>query len=484
MTVTAPSTRLDETLSRVEAELARWHVPGLELAVVADGGTVFAGGFGGCGVDDPAPVAASTLFHHGSCGKAYTGLLATLLAEEGRLDLDEPVRRQVPELRLPDPFIADRVTVRDLLSHRSGLGRHDLAWIFNPSWSRAELIARMEHLPLTGDLRATWSYSNLGYALAGEVIGRVTGSSWEEQLRRRVFDVLGMRRSTNQVQDLIADADAARPHIVRDGTARRTLHRILDAAAPAGEVISCADDSLRWLHAQLGDGPLSADAVRSTQQPQMLLPPGVTPFPEFDFVGYGFGWISGTYRGRPLVWHNGGVDGFTTYTVLLPAQRIGLLASANVFPTDLPFATVLALADALICEVSEPSWFDRLHPDQAAKGDGAAAPAPPAPRSAAGPVAAPPPSHELAAYAGRFRHLGFGDLRVGVAEGELTARLGEFDVEARHRHYDTWDLHYDPLDVDLTMTFETGADGCVVGVSALLDDGSGPLRFGRVESEE
>ena len=176
MTVLTASSSIDEAVATATAELARWQVPGLELAVVHGNDVLFAGGLGIRGVEEPEPVAASTLFHHGSCGKAYTGLLAALLAEDGLLDLDAPVRRYIPELRLVDEVVAARVTTRDLLGHRSGLGRHDLAWIMNPGWTVTDVLDRLQHVSMVGDLRAQWSYSNFGYALTGLAVSRATGS--------------------------------------------------------------------------------------------------------------------------------------------------------------------------------------------------------------------------------------------------------------------------------------------------------------------
>src|SRR4051794_17522198 len=153
MTVTDVADGIAPAVDDIAGALDPWHVPGLELAAVRDGAVVHAGGIGLRDAATGAPATGRTLFHHGSCGKAVTALLAALVAEEGLLALDAPVRRYVPELRLSDPVVADRVTTRDLLSHRSGIGRHDLAWIFNPTWSREELIRRLEHLPFDSEFR-------------------------------------------------------------------------------------------------------------------------------------------------------------------------------------------------------------------------------------------------------------------------------------------------------------------------------------------
>jgi CubicO group peptidase (beta-lactamase class C family) len=457
LTAVAPP---ETVVAQTTAELQRWHVPALELVVVRDGEVLYADALGD-------GVSSRTLFHHGSCGKAYTGLLAALLAEKGILDLDEPVRRWVPELVLPDPVVAERMTVRDLLSHRAGLGRHDLAWILNSSWTREEAVARMAHLPLTGDLRAQWQYSNFGFTLAGFAIGRATSSSWEEQVQSRVLGPLGMTRTTTSVREAQADADCAAPHLLRGDEAVLTPFRILDAVAPAGQLISCAEDSVQWLLAQLGDDRVSASAVKAAQHPQMLLPAGVAPFEELQFLGYGMGWVVGSYRGRRLVWHNGGVDGFSTQTLLLPEQQIGIVASANLHSTNFPLAVVLQLADALLTvEPVDQDWFDRLRPAPAE-----------VPEQQAPSTALASPAHPLDDYAGDYRHPGYGDLAVTVDSDALAVRIGEFSVDAKHRHFETWDLCYEALDADFPSTFLTNADGEVAAVLVDLPDAQ--MRFER-----
>jgi len=475
MTALVDETALSEVTSALATELELAHVPGMELAVVRGGEAVFAGGVGVRGVDDPAPVSATTLFHHGSCGKAYTGLLAVLLAADGVVDLDAPVRRYVPELRLPDPVIAERVTLRDLLSHRSGFGRNDLAWILNPTWSPDDVVARLEHLPLVGDLRAQWSYSNFGYAVAGLALGRAAGTSWATEMNERVLGPLGMSRTTLTAAGMAEDPDHATPHVVRDGVAQPTVFRLLNGIAPAGEVVSCAADSVRWLMAQLGDGPLDAELVRQAHAPSMLVPSGVSPFPEMEVVGYGFGWVIGRYRGRSLVWHNGGVDGFSTQTLLLPDDRIGIVVSANVFPGNTSLAVVLDIADELLGLGGDaPSWFERLRAAEAA-----ADAVPEQPHDdAVQPSPAPQPhARDLSDYVGIFDHPGWGRLQVTSEDGRLRIWIGEFELEVAHRHFETWRLHYAPLDGDGTVTFAEDASGKVSVAEVAFDSLTEPVTF-------
>jgi CubicO group peptidase (beta-lactamase class C family) len=472
VTVLDTPIELAPVLAQIGKDAERLHIPGVQVAVVRDGSVLYAGGLGVARVEDRSPVGPRTLFHHGSCGKAYTSLLAVLLAEDGLLDLDSPMRAYVPELRLPDPVIAERATLRDLLSHRAGLGRHDPAWIFNPSWSREDMVRRLAHLPLAGDLRAQFVYSNFGYAVAGLAIGRVTGRSWEEELQSRVLNALGMTRAVIGPDAAKADPDHAEPYVVRDGTAVRTPWRQMPAAGPAGGVATSAEDAATWLLVQLGGGEVPRDVVAKTQQLHVPMPAVASPFPELQLTGYGLGWGVGAFRKHPLVWHTGGVDGFYTYTVLLPDDGIGVTVSANVFNVQLSMAAGLDIIDALLGVDTETSWVERMHP-------AAPEPAPPAPRTAESAL----PAHPLADHAGIYTHDGYGDVVVSVVDGALAVTVGEFEHDVRHRHFDTWDLRYSALDFEVPLTFFTAADGAVADVFIQFDEETGPIRFRKRRDE-
>ena len=466
---------LGEVLDRLPADLDRWHAPGVELAAVRAGETILAAGFGSADVEAASPVTARTLFHHGSCGKAYTSLLAVLLANEGLLDLDAPVRTYIPELRLPDPVIAERVTLRDLLSHRSGLARHDMAWILNPSWSRQNIVERVAHLPMHGDLRAQMEYSNFGYALAGIAIERVTGTSYEEQLRTRIFEPAGLARTVSSSEARGVAHDVAAPYVVRDGHAVRTEWRDMPTMAAAGGVVSCADDSVRWLQLQLGHGPIDADIVRRTQHLHTPVPAEMsTALPDMHIYGYAMGWVDASLRGHRVLWHSGGIDGFTTYVLLLPDDDIGVVASVNLHLTqNLPLALVLDVADALLGEPSEPFWTDRLFsaPEET----------PPAQRE--GEPARP--SHPLDAYVGSFTNPGYGGLEVALTKNALSFKLGDFTVPSTHRHFDTWDVNYEALDAKATVSFVTHADGSISEAVVKFEvEDSGPIRYLRQPTSE
>jgi CubicO group peptidase (beta-lactamase class C family) len=483
--------------AHARAELGRWRVPGLELAVVANGAVTLAEGFGLRNVAKNLPATPETRFHHGSTGKAFTGALTGTLVDAGLLEWDRPVREYLPEFRLPDGALGDRITVADLLSHRSGLARHEWAWLANPSLTRAELVHRLRYLDSGYDLRTSFVYCNLAYLTVGHLIASVTGSTWEEQMRRRVLEPLGMTHTVTSVDEAQALDDHAQPYAAgkpvsssgapgstkrADGNAspppREIPWRRSDQIAPAGQMISCAVDIARWLLLQLGNGEIdrqpavsrpcrviSAGALAETRRIHTPVDlPG--PDPDMRFYGYGFGWVLGTYRGRRLVWHNGGIDGFKTDIALLPDDEIAVAASCNTLETNLPLALVFHVIDVLLGEEPKP-WTKNLQAQSAAATPAAK------PRVVRGTH----PSHPLEEYAGDYEHPGYGTLQVAVHGRGLQVCLGELDVSAHHRHYDTWTLRYEPLDETWPLTFLADSDGHVCAAEIPLEPSIKPIRF-------
>ena len=457
------------------AELERWATPGVEVVAIKGDEVVFAGGFGRRRLDPDLPVTEHTVFAHGSTGKGFTAFLVGTLVDAGILAWDAPVRDYVPDLRIPDPALEDRVTIRDLLTHRSGLGRHDLAWICNPTWTRREFVGRLRHLPLSADLRQAFHYSNFGYVLAGHVVEVVTGSTFEDQLQERVFGPLGFERTYVSTAVALALEDHADPHRVLAGKPVSIPARPLEAASPAGGIWSCATDTARWLRLQLGDGAIDGRRVLSETNFKLThtawIPMPAQPAGDFELAGYAMGWCLGTYRGRRMVWHNGGVDGFYTEFMLLPDDGIAV-GTCNNAGEAISQVVARHVVDELL-QVESRDWGAELK-ELDAKGEAAAAESQPQP------VAGTSPSHPLADYAGTFVHPGYGDLRFELRDGELRATLGEVELRASWRHYDTWDLRLATLsDHAISATFYTDPAGAVSEVFLPLEPAVEPIRFRR-----
>jgi CubicO group peptidase (beta-lactamase class C family) len=476
----------------VDEQLAAWEVPGCAVAAVKDGQVVLTAGWGQRDVDKDLPVTAETLFAIGSVTKSFTAATVGALVDDGLLEWERPLRDYVPDLRLHDPVVAERLSVVDLLSHRSGLPRHDLAWIGRPELTRTDVFRQLRFLPLSRDLRQTFQYCNLGYLLAGHVVDVLSGASWEDFLRARLLRPLGMDRSNLSVEEMQADADHSSAYERRHGVVGPVPIRPLTALAPAGAINSCVSDMAKWLLAQLGQAQLGqaqpgqaqldGDAVVSPatiarqQTPHMLVTEDRT-LPEFSRHAYGLGWMIGRYREHRMVEHSGGIDGFQTECVLLPDDGVGVIVLTNTSSSLMAPVVAYRALDVLL-GLDPHDWFADLKPlfDAMMAGVKEA-------RGARRLVPDAPLPRPLDAYAGEYEHPAYGRLSITADGDALRPRLGTMDLSLAHRHYETFDLEWHELGDQshlFPLMFLSDSDGNITALTVPFEPSVDALRFGRL----
>jgi CubicO group peptidase (beta-lactamase class C family) len=472
-----------ESIERFVAEqLAAWEVPGCAVVAVRDGEVVLAGGFGTRDLEADRPVTPDTLFAIGSTTKSFTATTVSALVEDGLLEWERPLREYVPDLRLHDAVAADRVSIVDFLSHRSGLPRHDLVWIGHPDRCRAELVGRLPFLPLSKDLRQAFQYCNLGYLVAGHVVEVLSGSRWEDYLRARLFAPLAMERSNLSVDLMRADPDHATAYERRGGVVAPVPPRPVTALAPAGAVNSCASDMARWLLVQLGEGVVDGERVISPSTvarqhaPHALLPEDRT-FPASTRHAYGLGWMIGRYRDHRIVEHGGGIDGFLTECMLLPDDGVGVTVMTNSSSSAMAPVVAYRVLDELL-GLDPLDWFSTVKARYDAVISGGREV-----RGARRVVAEAPLPRPLDSYVGAYEHPGYGTLRITLEDGTLQPQFGTMDISLVHRHYETFDVEWHEL-TDLPhvfpLMFLSDPDGDVTSLTVPFEPTVEPLRFDRL----
>jgi CubicO group peptidase (beta-lactamase class C family) len=468
----------------LEQALADFGVPGLALAVVADGEVVFERGWGLRDVAGKKPVTPDTLFAIGSTTKAFTAFVLATLVEEGKLEWDEPVLTYLSDFRLHDDHSTRRLKVRDLLIHASGLPRHDLVW-YNSKATREELFARLRHLEPTRDLGEEFQYQNLMYLTAGYLAERVTGKPWEELVRERIFGPLGMTRSNFSVLASQRDDDHALPYTIEDRVPRAIPFRDITTIGPAGSINSSVSEMTQWIRLQLGGGEvdgkrlLPATAIHEMHTPHNAIP----QYPDDQDVlsiGYGLGWALESHRGHFLVQHGGGIDGFISWVALLPLDRIGVVAYTNASGLNpLPSVAARTVIDRILA--LEPIDYVAKAREQLAQAARTEAEA--EANKTARRREGTSPSRELASYAGEFEHPGYGVVRVDQAGGKLRAVYNDIPVNLEHWHHDTWngvvEEGEDPTFEDAKVQFRLDLDGEVAELVAAFEPAVGPIVFER-----
>jgi CubicO group peptidase (beta-lactamase class C family) len=476
-----------ESIERFIAEqLTAWEVPGCAVAAVRNGKVELADGWGLRDREAGLPVSKDTLFAIGSTTKAFTATTIGALVDEELLDWDRPLRDYVPEVRLHDPFVSDRLTITDLLSHRSGLPRHDLTWVGQPGRSRAELVRALRFLPLSKDLRQQFQYCNLGYLVAGYVVEALTGVPWEDFVRGRLLEPLGMRRTNLSVAEMLADDDHATAYTRRKGQIVPVPQRPLPAIAPAGSINSSAADMARWVMAQLAGGQLDGVTVMSpgTAKRQLtphMLMPGIGEVPGLSAYAYGLGWLNGRYREHALAMHDGGIDGFTTHCMLLPDDGIGVVVLTNTSAGMMHLTVACRVLDELL-GVEPADVFCYLKP----RFDAAMAGAREA-KAARRVVPGAQHGRPLPDYAGEYVHPGYGTLTISQNGGVLEPVLGTMTLSLAHRHYETFDLAWSEMGDEpaiFPLTFLSDPDGVVNALTVQFEALVEPLRFDKRPAEQ
>ena len=452
-----------------------WEVPGCAVAVVRNGEVVLSAGFGTRELGKVSPVTGRTVFPIGSTTKSFTAALAGSLVDDGSLAWDTPLRELVPGFQMHDPVATERLTVVDLLSHRSGLPRHEFVWLGHPDRTRADVVARLRHLAPSKDIREAFQYCNLGYITVGHLVEVVTGSTWGEATTTRLLKPLGMARTSFSVTDVQASDDFSFGHERRGGEIVRVPFRSMDQVGPAGSINATAEDMAGWLRANLSREPgvISPATLAQVHTSHITIPEDKT-FPESTRFGYGMGWLIGQYRGHRIVEHNGGVDGFLADCMLLPDDGIGVVVLTNCWSGLGPAVAYRAFDELL--GLHPVDWTGRLKErfDALLSGEQSTMDRP---RVANAPLLRKPEE-----YAGTYEHPGYGSIEIVVDDERLVPSFGTLDLSLAHRHYDVFDLEWHELvnqRISFPLTFLTSPDGSVGALTVPFEDQVDPIRFAR-----
>lgn len=464
-----------------EQALSDFNVPGAAIAVVADGEIVYAEGFGHRDLEAGKPMTADTLFAIGSTTKAMTSTLLGMLVGDGKLDWDEPLRKFLPSFQLADPMISERITTRDLLTHRSGLPRHDFLWYNNNENTRAEIIERLAHLEITADLRQKFQYNNLMFMTAGYLAGVLSDSTWEEALRGRLFEPLGMTRTNFSVAASQEDTDFAYPYRENDDhDLERIPFRTIDLIGPAGSVNSSVNEMSRWLLFNLNEGKVGEEQLISPatladlQSPHMAT--GATAERvEISQSIYGMGWGIDTYRGHRRVSHGGGIDGFITAVVLFPDDELGLVAFNN-GESGISSLLTQHAADRLLG--LEP--IDWLGEEKEKRDKGLETEDEAEEKKDATRIADTTPSHPIADYAGEYHHPGYGLLKMDLDDDALQITFNGITGPLDHWHYDVWtgaETEGDDTFRNMKFLFHGDIEGNIAAVESTFEPTADPIVF-------
>jgi len=329
--------KIDRT---VAAAMLAFQVPGVAVGIVKDGKLIFSKGYGVREVGKPGRVDADTLFQIGSNTKAFTAAALAILVDEGKIHWDDKVIDYLPEFRLYDPYVTREFTIRDLLTHHSGLGpgAGDLMFFPPTDITRAEIIHGLRYLRPASSFRSKYDYDNLLYMVAGQIIPQVTGKSWEEFLTENIIAPLHMAPCAASYGRITDRSNLATPHVVTDGELKAVAVLNMDTIGPAGTINCNIKGMAEWLKTQLAEGKTPSgqqlfSADRSKEMWTLVTPTPASPLLstmyDAHFSGYGLGWFLSDTHGYERVYHEGGVLGSVTWVSMIPELNLGVLVFTN-----------------------------------------------------------------------------------------------------------------------------------------------------------
>ncbi|TSA56425.1 MAG: serine hydrolase [Planctomycetaceae bacterium] len=428
----------------IKKTMKQWKVPGLAVALVKGDTVVYIKGYGVREIGKNQGVDENTVFPIGSASKAFTSTSIGLLVQDGKLSWDDPVIDRLKGFQMYDSWVTREITIRDLLCNRGGLSEvSEFLWYATDN-DRDEIVRRLRYIKPESSFRSQYAYRNCMFLTAGQVVPAVTGMSWDAFVKERIFNPLGMTRSSTSVRDLQKLGNVAKPHMEMDGRIAPVPFRNIDNIGPAGSVNASIRDMSKWLRFQLNNGKLGgreiaeAAVIEETHRPHTPIPfnPGFKGvFPWGRQFNYCLSWVFIDYDGEPCVYHNGQIDGIYAVIGFLPEKKVGAVVLTNREGHHLSDVVFLRALDVLLERV--PKDWNAIYMENRKKLEEKLAKA--LKGLEASRVQGTKPSLPLTAYAGMYENEVYGKVRISLEKNRLVLRLSSILVnDLSHWDYDTF----------------------------------------------
>ena len=452
---------LDEFITAIMKE---WKVPGLSIAIVKNDSVVMLKGYGYRDVENKKPVTTKTLFGIASCSKAFTCAGLGILVDREKLTFEKNVKEIIPEFELTDKYAGDNITVRDLVTHQSGLARHDRLWYMSP-FSRSEMLHRLRYLDMNRHLHQSYQYNNLMYMVAGVVIERVSGESWEDFTRKNIFEPLGMTKSNCSISGLQNSDDHALPYGEIKDKVQIIPYCNLDAAGPCGSINSNVEEMAKWLTLNMNNGKykdkqiVSEKSLKEIHSPQMISSKSIDS-DELYYSMYGMGWGINQYRNNLMLSHSGSIDGYASLVSFLPKEKFGVVVLTNL-EGNLIHRTITYFIFDKYLGLEPVKWNERAREREAKNRESEAKSKL---KEDSIKVKNTKPSFELKDYTGEYENKGYGKVTVKTEGGKLRLYFNNYFYELEHYHFDVFTAIKEDWQDRKKIRFEMNKEGKIIAL--------------------
>lgn len=458
-------------------------IPALGFGIIKDGKVILNEGFGYRDYENKLKTDANTMFAIGSCTKAFTAATVAILNDKELIEWDKPVKNYMPDFELYDKFATQETTALDLLTHRSGLPRHDLIW-YGSNAKRMELYSRLKFLEPTKSFRTTFQYQNLMYMTAGVLVEKMSGMTWEDYTKSQIIDPIGMSQTHFSTEKSKKMKNVAYPYTIENGSAKRINFRNIEEVGPAGSINSNINDMLKWVELNLNRGTWEGEQIISDEQFEVLHKGHITIDnslgnrlqPEYGPFTYGGGWFICEYKGEKIIWHGGGIDGFSALVWLIPEFNIGMVLICNVMSSSLPRVLANYASDLFLGLESPYDWVENAWPSQ--KNNESNNQDNTLEERDKDKILNTKPSQPLVNFTGTYTNPGYGKIYCKFKEGNLNVEYNSLYLQLSHYHFDV----FEGLDIKNKTTrfkiqFHQNLDGSIKYLSVPLQSGIDPILF-------
>ena len=438
--------------------LKDWSVPGMSIAIVKDGKIVFSKGYGVKELGKPEAPDENTLFAIASNSKAFTSATMATLVQEKKVNWNDKVKKFLPYFELYDPWVSSETTIRDILSHRVGLGTFsgDLLW-YRSTLSAEQIIRKAKYLPKAYDFRSGYGYSNVMFITAGEIITKITGKSWGENVQERFLNPLGMTRTISSSKDLDKKGNYATPHALIDNIHKPIPWEDWGTVAATGGIISSVKDMSQWMIFNINNGIWKGDTILKPESRNMLwrthnnFNVDLTAKEKLlHFRGYGLGWDLVEYRGKFRVGHTGGYSGMLSGVTMIPDENLGIVVLTNGMKGI--FGPLINYTVDAFLKAPEKDWSAEALTMRAKFKDNRIE------ERKKARVLNTKPSLTLDQYAGEYVSDNYGKINVKKVGDKLKVyfeHTPDLTTTLEHWHYDTFEMKWDNADMLAWFSFGT-----------------------------
>ena len=431
--------RLKGLDSELEKVLKKLEEPGFAVAIVENDQILYSKGFGYRDYENKIKVDSNTLFAIGSATKSFTSSLLGVLREDEKLDFEDSPIDHINELRFYNSQMNDVISIRDMMSHRTGLPRHDASWYFFPTFSKDSLVSRVKHHKPFTSVRNQWWYNNFMFMLQGVVAERITNKTWSENIKEMIFDPLGMTRSNTSIAELENSENAAFGY---SQDFKKMDYYKIAGMGPAGSINSSVNEMSKWLITWINKGEYKGKKIlppNYTEEAISSQSVVVANLPDEDNPGlhltnYGYGWFLSSYKGHYRVEHGGNIDGFSTSAAFYPSDKVGIIVLSNQNASNTPSIVRNIISDRML-DVKKTDWlkyhFDKLKEAELIQKELDK-------NEDSNKIKGTNPSRSMNEYEGEYTNLGYGTFDISMKNDSLFMKIPNKTFWLSHHHYDTF----------------------------------------------